>query len=530
MMVDDDYHENLTPNRVRQIAEGAEVMACLRARSSPATSASPRRSTLKGYRDGGGYKGLAKALKMEPDEVIDEVKKSGLRGRGGAGFSAGMKWSFIPKGEGQARSTWSATPTSPSRAPSRTALLMEYDPHQLIEGCAICCYAIGCSTCYIYIRGEYTKATEILEARLKEAYAAGILGENILGSRLQARHVRPPRRRRLHLRRGDGPARVAGGQARPAARQAALPRRRRRLRRARRSINNVETLACVPHIIDARRRLVQGDRHRREEHRPEALLRSPATSSSPGIYEFPMGITFRELLDGCGGMLEGAASSRRHPRRRLGADAHGRRDRHQARLRRRRQGRLDARLGGVIVMDDTTCMVALGRAPREVLRPRVLRPVHALPRGDELAGADPRPHRARRGPRARRRSCSRSCRQHRRQVPLRPRRRRHRPGASLVKKFRDEIDQHIKRAGPARSLHRRYFAERSVTKVPKVTINDRTVEVEAGTNLVDAAIKAGVQIPHYCYHPRLSVVGQCRMCLVKIERHAEARRPAAPPR
>ena len=115
--------------------------------------------TLKGYKKTGGYEALAKALKMEPDGIIEEVKKSGLRGRGGAGFSAGLKWSFIPKAKTAKYLVCNADESEPGTFKDR--LLMEFDPHQLIEGCAICCWAVQANTCYIYIRGEYTKAAEI---------------------------------------------------------------------------------------------------------------------------------------------------------------------------------------------------------------------------------------------------------------------------------------------------------------------------------------------------------------------------------
>ena len=145
----------------------------------------PEALTLKGYRQLGGYEGLAKALTMQPDAVIDEVKKSGLRGRGGAGFPAGMKWSFIPKRKENEKDkprylVCNADESEPGTFKDR--LLMENDPHQLIEGCAICCFAVSAATCYVYIRGEYTKSAVILERALKEAYDAGILGDNVLGS------------------------------------------------------------------------------------------------------------------------------------------------------------------------------------------------------------------------------------------------------------------------------------------------------------------------------------------------------------
>src|SRR6185436_14186637 len=136
--------------------------------------------TLKGYKKAGGYEALAKAIKMEPDAIIEEVKKSGLRGRGGAGFAAGLKWSFIPKDKKPKYLVCNADESEPGTFKDR--LLMEYDPHQLIEGCAICCWAVQANTCYIYIRGEYTKSARVLELALKEAYEDGLLGGSVMKS------------------------------------------------------------------------------------------------------------------------------------------------------------------------------------------------------------------------------------------------------------------------------------------------------------------------------------------------------------
>src|SRR4051794_10862814 len=136
--------------------------------------------TVDGYKKAGGYKALPKALNMEPGAIIDVVKASGLRGRGGAGFPTGNKWSFIPKDAKQKYLTVNADESEPGTFKDR--VLMEHDPHQLIEGSAICCYAVGASVCYIYIRGEYVRQAEILEAAIRDAYAAGILGKDVMGS------------------------------------------------------------------------------------------------------------------------------------------------------------------------------------------------------------------------------------------------------------------------------------------------------------------------------------------------------------
>src|SRR6476661_8387113 len=131
------------------------------------------------YRANGGYKGLERAISMQPDEVVAEMKASGLRGRGGAGFPAGMKWSFIPKIPGPKYMVCNADESEPGTFKDRE--IMEIYPHELIEGVAIGSYAIGGEEAFIYIRGEYTVAADRLEQAIAEATKAGLLGNNVLG-------------------------------------------------------------------------------------------------------------------------------------------------------------------------------------------------------------------------------------------------------------------------------------------------------------------------------------------------------------
>src|SRR3984885_13414944 len=134
------------------------------------------------YRREGGYLSVEKAIKqMTPDQVTDEVKKSGLRGRGGAGFPAGMKWSFIAKPEGVPRHlVCNADESEPGTFKDR--YLMEFLPHLLIEGLIVSSYALGSHVTYIYIRGEYAWIIDILETAISEAKNNGFLGKNILGT------------------------------------------------------------------------------------------------------------------------------------------------------------------------------------------------------------------------------------------------------------------------------------------------------------------------------------------------------------
>jgi NADH-quinone oxidoreductase subunit F len=136
--------------------------------------------SLTGYQKLGGYEVLKKALKMKPEDILTEVKNSGLRGRGGAGFPTGTKWGFLPKNGEPRYLLCNADEGEPGTYKDR--LMMEKAPHQLIEGMIISAFAISCHKGYIYIRGEYFYPISVVEAALKEAYAAGLLGKNILGS------------------------------------------------------------------------------------------------------------------------------------------------------------------------------------------------------------------------------------------------------------------------------------------------------------------------------------------------------------
>ncbi|MCA9479608.1 MAG: NADH-quinone oxidoreductase subunit F, partial [Nitrospira sp.] len=138
--------------------------------------------SLKDYEQAGGYQALRKVLKdLSPDAVIEAVKKSGLRGRGGAGFPTGVKWGFIPKDHpGPKYLCCNADESEPGTFKDRQ--LMERDPHQMLEGMMITCFAIGAQTAYIYIRGEFRLGAKILWRAIEEAKSAGYLGENVLGS------------------------------------------------------------------------------------------------------------------------------------------------------------------------------------------------------------------------------------------------------------------------------------------------------------------------------------------------------------
>jgi len=260
--------------------------------------------TVRGYRESGGYEALARALKMQPEEIVEEVKKSGLRGRGGAGFPCGAKWSFVPRGAGRPKYiVCNADESEPGTFKDR--LLMEHDPHQLIEGCVIAGKAVEANTTYIYIRGEYTQATRVLEEAIRDAYDQGVLGSSVLGSGF---------RHDVYVHRGAG-AYICGEET---GLLESLEGRRGQPRvkppfpavvgafGAPTVINNVETLCCVTHILQRGAdwfRAIGTD----ERNTGPKLYAISGHVERPGTYEYPIGVPFQELLDGCGGMYKGRA-------------------------------------------------------------------------------------------------------------------------------------------------------------------------------------------------------------------------------
>jgi NADH-quinone oxidoreductase subunit F len=260
--------------------------------------------SVKGYRSKGGYDALAKALKLQPEEIIEEVKKSGLRGRGGAGFPCGMKWSFIPKDPSKPKYlVCNADESEPGTFKDR--LLMEKDPHQLIEGCAICCRAVGANTCYIYIRGEYTFAAAVLESAIRDAYDNGILGDNVLGSGFKLD---------VYVHRGAG-AYICGeetGMLESLEGKRGQPRVKPPFPAVVGAfgcptvINNVETLCCVPHILERGAEWFKAIGTDERNTGPK-LYAVSGHVERPGTYELPIGVRFDELLDVCGGMYKGRA-------------------------------------------------------------------------------------------------------------------------------------------------------------------------------------------------------------------------------
>ena len=319
VQVNYDYYENLTEERTYQLLEGLDKGA-RPPRTAPITGAVHERHPaevpvitrmfgvedshkLDVYLNYDGYKGLERALKqLTPDQVIDEVKKSNLRGRGGAGFPTGMKWSFVPKESAKPKYILcNADESEPGTCKDRP--LMELCPHQLIEGVIIAGRAVGAHRGYIYIRGEYRYVLEIVDAALAEAYARGYLGKNIMGSGFDFD---------LHTHTGAGAYECGEESALMESLEGkrGYPRIRPPfpavvgLYGSPTVINNVETLSSVPSIL-----------HRGGEW--YAGLGSPKNGGTrlfcisghvnrPGIYELPMGFNLKRMIeDVAGGIPNG---------------------------------------------------------------------------------------------------------------------------------------------------------------------------------------------------------------------------------
>ncbi len=266
-------------------------------------SEKPNAHGIEAYEAAGGYQALARALHdYQPDELIELVKDSNLRGRGGAGFPTGLKWSFVPKDPGKPKYLCcNADESEPGTFKDR--VLMEKDPHQMIEGMAIGAYAIGAEHAYIYIRGEYGLSIERTEAALEEAYRQGYLGEGIFGTDIKLD---------MSVHRGAG-AYICGEET---ALLESIEGRRAQpklkppfpavegLYNSPTVINNVETLACLPHIV---LRGVDWFRNIGPDRSPGPKLYCLSGQvRKPGLYELPMGISLRELVeDHAGGPRSG---------------------------------------------------------------------------------------------------------------------------------------------------------------------------------------------------------------------------------
>ena len=263
--------------------------------------AEPHAHTLDAYlKNQRGYEGLRKALTVKPGDIIEQVKASGLRGRGGAGFPTGLKWQFVLKDSPKPKYICcNADESEPGTF--KDHVLMERNPHLLIEGCAISCYAIGARVAYIYIRGEFYHVQEVLEAEIDKAYKAGYLGRNILGSGFDCD---------VYVHRGAG-AYEAGEETaliESLEGKRAQPRIKppfpavAGLYQCPTAVNNVETLCNVPLIVLNGPEWFAGIGP--EKNGGPKLFCISGHVKRPGVYETSMHTTLRELIyDQAGGML-----------------------------------------------------------------------------------------------------------------------------------------------------------------------------------------------------------------------------------
>ncbi|MFQ5807737.1 MAG: NADH-quinone oxidoreductase subunit NuoF [Phycisphaerae bacterium] len=262
----------------------------------------PDSTSIETYKAAGGYEGAAKAVAMKPDEVVDLVRRANLRGRGGAGFPAGVKWGFLPKDRKITYLCVNADESEPATFCNR--ITMEHDPHMLLEGILIAGYATRTTVAYIYMRGEFSEQFHIMQKAVDEAYAAGYFGKNILGSGYDLD---------CYIHRGAG-AYVCGeetGLIESLEGKRGWPRIKppfpaiEGVFRQPTVVNNVETLACLPHILA--RGLDWWLSLGTESSKGPKMYCVSGPVMRPGCYEAPLGLTARELIYGkdfAGGMRD----------------------------------------------------------------------------------------------------------------------------------------------------------------------------------------------------------------------------------
>ena len=310
------------------------------------------------YLDGGGYQAARKALRMEPDEIIDQVKCSGLRGRGGAGFPTGLKWGYMPRESGTPKILAVNTDEGePGTFKDRE--IVEQDPHQVIEGVLIAAYAVGATRAYVYIRGEFFLGVKRWIKAIADAYEFGYLGNNIQGSGFNLE---------MSVHRGAG-AYICGEETamlESLEGKRGIPRRKppypatEGLFGLPTLVQNIETLACIPHII------LNGPEWfssiGTEQSTGPKIFSVSGHVRNPGNYELPLGIPLRAIIeDHAGGVpggrkikavIPGGASTPMLPAEAL-----------EVRMSFEDLAAAGSALGtgGVIVMDERVCMVEAAR-------------------------------------------------------------------------------------------------------------------------------------------------------------------------
>jgi NADH-quinone oxidoreductase subunit F len=252
----------------------------------------PNLQSIEIYENNKGYAALRKALTMKPEDIIEEVKKSGLKGRGGAAFPTGLKWSFMPKGNEKPKYLC-ANGDEGEPGTFKDRQIFEFNPHLFIEGCLIASYAMGIKTTYVYIRGEYKKWIDILQNAIEEAYAKNYIGENVIGTKFNTDIV---------IHRGAG-AYICGEESSlmnsiegergyprvkpPFPAQCGLwgnPT----------NVNNIETLSCIPSIINNGAEWFS--KIGAPKHPGTILFGISGHVNKPGVYELPTGVLLTDLI------------------------------------------------------------------------------------------------------------------------------------------------------------------------------------------------------------------------------------------
>ena len=342
-------------------------------------------TNLDRYLELDGYKALQKAIGMGPDAIINEVKASNLRGRGGAGFPTGMKWSFVPKQSPKPKYVLcNGDESEPGTCKDR--LIFEHDPHSVIEGVMIAALAVGAKTGFIYLRGEYRYLIQIMEKAVADAYARGFIGKNIFGSGVDLD---------VYVHSGAGAYEVGEESALMESLEGkrGVPRIRPPfpavvgLWGGPTVINNAETLASVPHII------LGGGQWFADIGTPKNggthLVSISGNVERPGVYELPLGYNLKKMIYEVAGGIPGGRKLKGvvpggssvpillPEEIDIPADYDG-------------LAKAGSMLGSgaVIVLDDSHVHRALRVAGRQVLPARELRMVHSLPRRYRLDEED----------------------------------------------------------------------------------------------------------------------------------------------
>jgi NADH-quinone oxidoreductase subunit F len=310
--------------------------------------------TLASYRADGGYQSLEKALGMDPAAIVDEVKVSNLRGRGGAGFACGLKWTFLPKDVRPRYLTVNADESEPGTCKDR--YIIEHDPHMLLEGIAITCFANDIHVAYVYIRGEFAKQARMLEGAIQEAYQAGILGPRLLGKIDFPLDV--------HVHRGAG-AYICGEESallESLEGKKGYPRLKPPfpavvgLYGKPTIINNVETIANIPWIVAnggaAFAALGMG------KSGGTRLFCVSGHVNRPGVYEKAVHYNMKKLImEDCGGIIGGREVKAVIPGGSSAPVLRGDEIDVSMEFDALKAAGTMAGSGGLIVMDDSTCMV-----------------------------------------------------------------------------------------------------------------------------------------------------------------------------